>query len=517
MEIKENRPVALYLRYSSDKQNEQSIEGQQRVCQAYCDQHGMEIVRTYVDRALSASKHTEKRENFMRMIDDSKDHEFTAVIVYKLDRFSRNRYDMAIYRRKLELNGVELLSATEAISSSPEGVLLESVLEGLAEFYSKELSQKVTRGMRETALKGNSCGGITPLGYKLVGKKYQKDPLTAPIVKEAFELYAQGVGVSKICQIFSEKGYKTSHGQDFNKNSFFKIFKNEKYTGVYLYNGIRIEGGFPQIISRDLFDAVQARRQSVKHAPAAGKLKSDYFLTGKLFCGHCGAKMTGEFGTSHSGQKYFYYTCPNAKRKRTCTKKPVPKDWIEEIVFDEAMSILNPESINELASMAVSEARREFEQNTVISALEEEIKSTQKAIDNLLSAIERGIAVDSLLTRIEQLNQKQKDLNIRLREEEQNMALISEEEVKDWLSKFMSGDKNSPEFRRHIVQLLISKITVSDLPDGHREVEIHFNLTSKSAKKHGFGSDSKADGPPLAVLPNLKTISGKILIFKLCI
>ena len=165
--------VVLYMRYSSDKQTEQSIEGQERICTAYCQSHNMTIIGKYIDRALSASKHTEKRDEFQRMIRDSEKQTFEAVVVYKLDRFSRNRYDSAIYKNKLRKNGVKVVSATENISDSPEGIILESVLEGMAEFYSKELSQKVSRGMHETALKcyrRSHCADCQRSVYALCGR-----------------------------------------------------------------------------------------------------------------------------------------------------------------------------------------------------------------------------------------------------------------------------------------------------------------------------------------------------------
>ena len=159
--------VTLYLRFSSEKQKEQSIEGQLRDCIAYCKRHGYRIVAIYVDRATTARKDVEKRVHFQEMISDSIHHLWDLVVVWKLDRFARNREDSAMFKMKLRKNGVRVKSATETISENPEGIILESVLEGIAEYYSADLSQKITRGMRESALKGQSIGGRVPLGYKI--------------------------------------------------------------------------------------------------------------------------------------------------------------------------------------------------------------------------------------------------------------------------------------------------------------------------------------------------------------
>ena len=167
----EIKTACLYLRYSSSNQTEQSIEGQMHVCQDFCKRHNIRIVEMYIDRATSASKDIEKRVDFLKMIKDSEKGNFNAVIVYKLDRFARSRYDSATYKYRLKRNGVQLISATENITQDPEGIILESVLEGMAEFYSAELSQKINRGMRESAMKHNSIGGAIPLGYKTVDKK----------------------------------------------------------------------------------------------------------------------------------------------------------------------------------------------------------------------------------------------------------------------------------------------------------------------------------------------------------
>ena len=177
----EIKTACLYLRYSSSNQTEQSIEGQMHVCQDFCKRHNIRIVEMYIDRATSASKDIEKRVEFLKMIKDSEKGNFNAVIVYKLDRFARSRYDSATYKYRLKRNGVQLISATENITQDPEGIILESVLEGMAEFYSAELSQKINRGMRESVMKHNSIGGAIPLGYKTVDKKLVIDETTAPI------------------------------------------------------------------------------------------------------------------------------------------------------------------------------------------------------------------------------------------------------------------------------------------------------------------------------------------------
>ena len=493
--------VVLYLRYSSANQTEQSIEGQDRVCTEFCRREGYEIVGKYIDRALSASKDTEKRVQFQKMIQDSAKGRFQGVVVYKLDRFARNRYDSATYKARLTKNGVRVISATEGISDNPEGVLLESVLEGMAEFYSKELAQKVTRGMRESALKGNVCGGTTPLGYKIEGKKLVIDEPAAEIVREAFNLYAEGRPVREICRIFNQKGYRTARGAEFNKNSFKAMFENERYVGVYTYGDIRVEGGIPAIVDRDLFEAVRKRVSLNKHAPARSKGNVDYLLTQKLFCGHCGAMMVGESGRSVNGNTYYYYTCINRKREGTCHKKALRKEWIERVVAEDAASALTPETIDEIAEAAVRASEEEVAHNTVIPALRAEIHEIEKSIGNLLKLVERGADSESLFNRLGELEDQKKATALRLAQAEDEIVILEKPHVVFWLNKFVSGSIEDETFRRQVIDLLVNSVTVWDEPDGSFRIEYVINLLS-NRNRTIRSSDIRSDGAPPQDNPN---------------
>lgn len=171
----------IYARYSSDNQREESIEGQLRECKEFAAKNGIEIVDTYIDRALSAK--TDNRPDFQRMIKDSSKELFDTIIVWKLDRFARNRYDSAHYKAILRKNGVKVVSATEIISDTAEGILLESLLEGMAEYYSVDLAEKITRGLTENALKCKFNGGTVPLGYTIdASQYYQIDPFSKVVI-----------------------------------------------------------------------------------------------------------------------------------------------------------------------------------------------------------------------------------------------------------------------------------------------------------------------------------------------
>ena len=211
--------AVIYARFSSEKQNEASIEGQLRECIDYANFNNIEIIGNYIDRAQSAK--TDHRPEFQRMIKDSYKHAFNCIIVWKLDRFARNRYDSAYYKNVLKKNGVRVISAKESISQGADGILLESILEGYAEYYSAELSEKVKRGMTENALKAKSNGVRPPFGYYVDDTDhYQIDETISPIIKEIFNLYVDGVKVTEIVDKLKERGVK-NRGYELNYNAIF--------------------------------------------------------------------------------------------------------------------------------------------------------------------------------------------------------------------------------------------------------------------------------------------------------
>ena len=197
--------AVIYARYSSDSQTEQSIEGQLRVCKEFAERNGFVIVKEYIDRAKTGTN--DNRPAFQQMIFDSKNKSFNFVLVYKLDRFSRNRYDSAINTMALSKNGVKVISATENISDKPEGRLLENVIIGINEYYSAELSQKVKRGLKESRIKGQFTGGRTPYGYNVENLKLSINETQANIVRLMFNEYMSGKKIKDIVLMLKDKGY----------------------------------------------------------------------------------------------------------------------------------------------------------------------------------------------------------------------------------------------------------------------------------------------------------------------
>lgn len=295
----ENNNCCLYARYSSHRQNDTSIEAQIVEIEAFAKRNGLNIVEQYIDKAISGK--SDERPEFLRMIEDSSKGKFSRIIVYTLDRFARNRYDSANYKAKLKRNGVKVLSAKENISDDPSGIVMEGVLESMAEYYSAELSQKVNRNMLLNAEKGQFNGGFVPLGYQLTEqdfgtykkKKLEINPQTAPIVQAIFKMRANDIPVVEIIDFLNKNGYKNGRNKEFNKNSLQNLFKNKKYIGTNTYGEKEFPNTIPAIIDIDTFNKVQEVREKYKHAPGIRKAEDRYLLTGKLFCGKCGSNYVG--------------------------------------------------------------------------------------------------------------------------------------------------------------------------------------------------------------------------------
>lgn len=510
----------IYMRYSSDRQTEQSIEGQLRELISYCKQHHYRIAAIYVDRAVSAHASMEKRPSFQQMLSDSARAPWKTVLVYKLDRFARNREDAAIARMRLRKNGCNVESAKEGISKNPEGVILESILEGMAEYYSLELSQKITRGMRESAMKGQAVGGSIPLGYKIENKKWVLDPLTAPLVSEAFTRYASGETVADICNDFNARGYRTAKGAKFNKCSFKAIFRNEKYIGVYKYQDIRTEGTLPRIVTDDIWQKVQARLKVNEQAPARGKAKVPYLLAGKLFCGHCGAPMVGECGRGKGGRTYNYYSCATRKKSRSCEKKPVPKDWIEDIVVQDALKVLTDEIIEYVATVAAQQSEEEIQQNTNIPAIQQQIADIERKVRNLTKAIESvDTAPDALVIRIAELESQKKGLTAQLIEEQHSVVRLTKEMVIVFLHAIKENCVPMENQRQMLINMLVNSVTVYDDEPGYLTFKAAYNLSQIPTKTYKFPTSGEykcsnlgASSPPLDTYPNTITVVGMVFV-----
>lgn len=502
--------AVIYARYSSHNQREESIEGQLRRCHDYAEQNGFTVVGEYIDRAISGK--TDRRDSFQKMIRDSEKGTFEAVIMYTLDRFARNRYDSAHYKAKLKKNGVRLYYTEQSISDSPEGIILESVLEGMAEYYSENLSRGVRRGMQENALKCMVNGGPMLLGYrKTSDNRYEIDPATAPIVREIFDLYTIGKTQRQIADILNEKGCRTSKGKRFTVGSLERILKNKKYIGIYTFDNVEVLNGMPAIVGKEVFEKAQEIMKKNKRQSGRMKAPVLYLLTGKIFCGECGSAMRGDSGTSHTGKIYNYYKCSDRKTSGTCAKSPENKEVIETLVVERTIEkIMEPGVIEKIATVTADYALKEFNDESCLIALKDELSGIQKSINNLLRLVEKGADSDDLTDRLMDLSGKKADLQKRIAAEEHKMPPISKEHLSFWLTDLVTHYDGSPEYRQKIIDTLVNKVFVFDGTDGGgRRIVVICNTSDKIKVTVDLG-DIPTDGseidsfsPPLPTIPNL--------------
>lgn len=457
------KTAVIYARFSSHTQTEQSIEGQLRECYAYAKRNDIAIVGEYIDRALTGT--TDKRPNFLRMIDDSKKKTFQYVLVYQLDRFARNRYDSANYKAKLKKNGARVLSARENITEDASGILVEGLLESMAEYYSAELSQKVKRGVQESLRKGHFLGGVGTLGYDIKEKKWVVNPQEAEIVNEAFTRYKNGEKAKDISEDFNARGIHTKTGGIFKRNDFPRLIRNKKYIGLYEHKGELLPNIVPVIVDEQLFYKCNAIMDKHKHRSRETKQDVNYILSGKLYCGHCGSNIVAECARSKTGKMYYYYKCINKKHNtKNCTGKTYPKQELEDYIFRNTVEhILTPKVIDQIAELVVNKFNSEIKKSNALIRLEKELKNTNKSIKALLQAIENGIYNKTTQSRMIELEQTKERLEESIAvEQSRQVQKLKLDQVKAFLNYFAKKKYKDNEEKNEFFNCFINRVILFD-------------------------------------------------------
>ena len=445
------RKAVFYGRYSSANQTEQSIEGQLHVCEKYAAENDILIVGKYIDRALSGT--TDKRPQFQQMIADSGKGAFDTVLVYKLDRFARNRYDSAIHKKKLRDNGVRVVSATEPLSDTPEGIILEGLLEGIDEYFSKELSRKCKRGLKESCDKGYFICNTVPLGYKKIDRRLEIDPETAPLIRRIFEEYAGGKSPERIANELNEQGL-TVGGRSFQKKTVRGWLKNEVFIGQYHCGENIVE--VPAAISPDLWERVQERRANVSHL-YRHRNEFKYFLTGRAFCAECGGRVCGR---TTNGFNYYY--CAN------CRRHIIQAEPLHDKVKYALYEYLTPDKIKELAAAAYREYQNAQPEDPTVP-LRAELKQVQKKIENATAAILTGLDSEAVRKALADLESRARILADEITMNEKHSPDFTQEHFEYVLSQVL---EYSVEDIEKLVNIFIDRVIVSK-----EQVVICINLT----------------------------------------
>ena len=434
--------VALYARVSSDKQDiDLSISAQLKALREYALRNGYQVIKEFVNEAQSGR--SSLRPFFREMIALARrpSKPFDAVLVWKYSRFSRNREDSILYKAMLKKAGVQITSINEPFYNSPTGRLMEAIIESLDEFYSDNLGEEVTRGMRESASRGFYLSANPPYGYRKVKvrdgnkerSKLEIEPVEAGVVKGMFETIVGGQGLTDIVRELNTRAIPSPRGKGWGKTGAYEILTNEICTGTFVWGRnskrglppIRTENACTAIVDRDTFARVQElmkERMPARIHPR--RVSSPFLLSGLAHCGHCGKALTGRYA---KGGKFAYYVCGTLDKKGAgaCTAKYLNAKRFEAAVTQQLVTqVLTPENLTELMELANREldslAQSKISELDVIARA---IDDTNHRLERLYDAVETGkLDLGDLALRIKELRHRQEQLHTRKNEIENELA-----------------------------------------------------------------------------------------------
>ena len=516
--------AVIYARVSSDEQADRglSIPAQIKICKEFIKREKWEFTKDYIDEAISGLK--SNRPSFLEMLSDAQEGKFDIIVVYSLSRFSRDRFDAITKKKLLGDIGVKIISATEPIdSTTPEGKLLEGIIESINEFYSANLSRETFRGLKANAEMGFWNGGVPPFGYKrkevsLNGAKkvtYEINETEAEIVKRIFKFAHQSIGTKKTCIILNGEGLRTRRGKIFTPSAVRAILTNEAYIGNLIWNKqdkktkgvkykdkkywIRKESILPPIVDRDVFNAVQNsfEQNRLNHAPKS--VGRTHILSGLLKCGLCKSNYVFQASARKSKEKVYrnaYYKCALKQKlgSKFCDNVVLKSDLIEEkivkIVLEKIYSEENINKIFELYKKDYDKRIKEGKNDKNLFATE--LKEVKEKINNVLKAIEKGFSGDELKERLNELKKRQEELTSKLSKNDNNIEFnYSYEDIKSFTEMLQNLiPQLPPEKLNMVLKLFIKEIFV--YPD-KCEIFYTFNFKKNGNNNEGSNSDSNED------------------------
>lgn len=458
----------IYARYSQGShQTDRSIDGQVADCRAFAEQKRIHIIHVYADRHISG-KSTAGRFEFLQMIDDAKKGTFDCVITWKIDRFGRDRRDIAIYKHELTKAGVQLLYAKESVPEGPEGIILESLLEGLAEYYSVDLKQKVIRGIREIAKKGEWTFSL-PIGYtKDANRHIIIDEPKAKIVRKAFDMHIKGSTTKEIQQFFADNGILGQRGTEIISNgAVYRMLRNPSYMGIFEVQGIRVPA--EPIITQEVFH-MAAKNFKTSRNNAAATAKVDYMLSCKCYCGYCGEMLVADSGTGKLGKKYHYYKC---KHTKGCELKTIPKNKLEDAVLNDIIEHILTDKMLDRITKAIVKIQDEAEKP--ILNYRKQLDSVRKKIRSAVTSIEDG-AGHSMIARLNELEEKERELELQIAELELEKPRLSEKTIRAWLDYLRLGNMDDPKTQSRLIDTFVARVECKN-----GEIRVFYNISGKGS------------------------------------
>jgi DNA invertase Pin-like site-specific DNA recombinase len=481
-------------------QKDESIEIQVAECNTYAKANNLNVVATYADRALTGK--TDKRPEFQKMMRHAERRQFDVVIAYKSNRMGRNMLQALLNEQKLSDYGIRCVYTKEDFGDTAAGRFALRNMMNVSQFYSENMAEDIKIGLLNNAEKCMIANGSIPMGYvKGEDGKFALDPPKAAIIREAFERVDSGEPFVDIARDFNSRGLKTKRGSIWHKNSFQHMIVNERYTGVYIYDTVRIEGGVPQIVDKELFLRVQERLKTKKNPRGRHREYGEYLLTGKLFCGKCGSPMVGQSGTSKLGKLYYYYICNSKADNNACGKKRVRRDWCEREIAEALKYMLSDDKMLNRMADTVIEFGKQYRARSDIAILEQQLKAIDKSLSNMASAIEQGIITETTKDRLLELEKEKRRVQNQLLLERADIFDVSKEKLLLWYGSFRHGDINNKDYQRGLIDnILVSayvyddhfKIDINASGD-KRKIKAHFKFIDSIENTEGEGVRIKKD------------------------
>lgn len=452
--------AVIYARYSSHAQREVSIEQQIRECTQYAERNNLKVIAIYSDRAISGK--TDHRPQFQKMMNEAAAGKFRYVIAWKSNRMGRNMMQAMVNEARLNELGVRCLYVEEDFDDTAAGRFALRNMMNVNQFYSDNLAEDVRRGLMDNASKCMvNCP--CPLGLKKgEDGRFAIDEEGAKIVREIYERVNAGDLFVDIANDLNARGIKTSRGNLWKKSSFHYLISNEQYIGTYSYGGIRIDGGIPPVLQKELFYAVQEKLKNKKATKRRHTDNADYLLTGKLFCGKCESPMVGCCGTGKSGTKYFYYACQKKRVERACDKKNVQKDYIEQRVTEAVREYLLDDDVITWIADGYQAFLDTHRRDSALTAMQDELADVEKSLKNIMAAIEQGIFTSTTRERLLELETLKQSLKASIAVAEASLQEVPRERIEFWIHSFREGDANNKEYQAKLIDSFVQAVYLYD-------------------------------------------------------
>jgi DNA invertase Pin-like site-specific DNA recombinase len=483
--------VVAYCRYSSEAQRDgYSIEAQLHAIREFCTRNNYNLLTSYIDEARTGT--SDNREQFQEMIAAAEEHQFSAIVVHKLDRFARDRYDSAVYKKKLRDHGVRVISVTEQLDDSPESTILESVLEGMAEYYSKNLSRETKKGKRQAAREGRYTGGVLPLGIGVdKDKRYVVIEEEAVIVRQLFERINMGYSIYKTAQWAAERGLRNKTGNLINSYFVRGMIRNPIYAGTLMYGKkgktgqgeFRIDGVVEPIVDPDMFWSIYHNAQKRNVGPVnKPRSDKDFILTGYLYCGKCGAHLKGHSkrfrklkGSDLHEYQYDYYRCTGSiKTSRhddpsyhdKCDLSLVRRGDIEDaVISDIEHKFMNDKNLTFMAERVHQRLQERAGRSTEeIKKIEDRLNELQNKQERLLEVYLNGtIDQNAFSAKNSELSKSIVLVSDDLRKAKVKRSSVDVATIKKAIATMnVSAASGSPEYRRQLLSTFVESVIVTN-------------------------------------------------------